>query len=141
MENYRDYYQQWIPNTEVEITCYDQMLINEIIVHKIYKEIYDPRSRYMRITHEDKNILNEAVRRYCRKHDINIDHIFAINLVGDLVPRRIEEKYLNIDAIVNSREGTLVEWEIKENIKEIRSELNKRKAETEINFEWIGEWK
>lgn len=141
MENYREYYQQWMPNTDVEITCYDQLSIEEIILHTIYTEFYYPKGSYIKHTKEDKYIVNESIGRYCRKHDINTDHIFNINLSGDLVPRRIREGRMNVDDIVNSRDGTLTEWEIKDNIKEIRNEIDKRKAEIEYDFEWIGEWK
>lgn len=140
MEDYREYYQQWIPSKDIEITCYDQLSIEEIILHNIYTEFYYPNVGYIKHSKEDKYIINEAIGRYCRKHEIAIDHIFNINLSGDLVPRRIREGRMNVDQIVNSRDGTLVEWEIKDNIKEIRNELNKRKAEIECDIKWIGEW-
>lgn len=140
MENHREYYQQWKPYDDIEITCYNQLTIQEIILHTIYTEFYYPKVNYIKLNKEDKYVINEAVGRYCRKHDINTEHIFNINLSGDLVPRRIKEGRMNVDEIVNSRDGTLVEWEIKNNIKEIRCELNKRKAETEYNLEWIGDW-
>ena len=139
MEDYRNYYQQWTPNTDIEITCYDQLTIEEIILHTIYTEFYYPKMSYIKLTTEDKYIINEAIGRYCRKHDINTEHIFNINLSSDLVPRRIREGRMNVDEIVNSSDGTLTEWEIKDNIKEIRSELYKRKAENEYDIEWIGD--
>lgn len=137
MEDYRKYYQQWTSNTDIEVTCYDQLTIEEIILHTIYTEFYYPNARYIRLTREDRYIITEAIERYCRKHDINTDHIFNINLLGDLVPRRIREGRMNVDEIVNSHDGTLVEWEVKNNIKGIRNELAKRKVETEYNIEWI----
>lgn len=139
MEDYRNYYQQWTPNTDIEITCYDQLTIEEIILHTIYTEFYYPKVRYIKLTREDKHIITEAIGIYCRKHDINTEHIFNINLLGELVPRKIREGRMNVDEIVNSRDNTLIEWEVKDNIKEIRSELNKIKAENEYNFEWIGD--
>lgn len=141
MENYREYYQQWKPNTDVEATCYDQLTVHEIILHSIYTEFYYPKAGYIKHSKEDKYVINEAIGRYCRKHDINTEHIFNINLSGDIVPRRIIEGRMNVDEIVSSRDGTLVEWEIKDNIKEVKSELSKRKAEIEYNFEWTGDWK
>jgi hypothetical protein len=141
MEDYREYYQQWKPSTDIEITCYDQLSIEEIILHTIYTEFYYPKVGYLKHSKEDRYIINEAIGRYCRIHDINTEHIFTINLCGDLVPRRIREGRMNIDQIVNSRDGTLAEWEIKDSIAEIRNELNKRKAEAEYDFKWIGEWK
>lgn len=141
MEEYKEYYNLWKPVTDGEPTCYNQLTIYEIIVHSLYMEFYYPKVSYIKHTKEDKYVINEAVGRYCKKHDINIDNIFTINVVGDLVPKRLSEGSVNADRIVNSHDGTLAEWEIKENIKEIRSELNKRKAEAEFNFEWIGEWK
>lgn len=140
MENYKDYYNLWKPATDGEVTCYNQLTIDEITVHALYMEFYYPNEIYIKHTKEDKYVINEAVGRYCRKHDINIDRIFAVNVVGDLVPKRLIEGNMNADRIVNSHDGTLTEWEIKDNIKEIRSEVNKRKAETEFNLEWIGEW-
>ena len=87
---------------------------------------------------EDKHIIAEAIGRYCKKHDINTDHIYNFNLLGELVPRKIREGRMNIDEIVNSRDNTLIEWEVKDNIKEIRNELAKRKMETEYDIKWIG---
>lgn len=141
MEDHSKYYQLWKPVTYGEITCYNQLTIDEIIVHALYIEFYYPNVKYIKHSKEDKYVINEAIGRYCRKHDINIDHIFAINVVGDLVPKRLSKGSMNADRIINSNDGTLTEWEIKDNIKEIRSELNKRKADTEYNIEWIGEWK
>jgi hypothetical protein len=113
--------------------------IEEIILHVIYTEFYYPKVNYIKHTKDDKYIINEAIGRYCRKHNINVDYIFGINLLGDLVPRRISKGRMNIDEIVNSRDGTLTEWKIKDNIKEIRCELSKRKAELEYDIQWIGE--
>ena len=50
MEDYRNYYQQWTPNTDIEITCYDQLTIEEIILHTIYTEFYYPKVRYIKLT-------------------------------------------------------------------------------------------
>ena len=137
MEDYRNYYQQWTLNTDIEITCYDQLTIEEIILHTIYTEFYYPKVRYIKLTREDKHIIAEAIGRYCKKHDINTDHIYDFNLLGELVPRKIREGRMNVDEIVNSRDNTLIEWEVKDFIKEIRSELAKRKVENEYDFKWI----
>lgn len=141
MEYYREYYQLWKPNTDIEITCYDQLTIQEIILHTIYAEFYYPKVSRIKLTREDKHIINEAIGKYCREHDINTEHIFNINLSGDLIPRRIREGRMNVDEIVNSHEGILIECEIKDNIKEIRSELDKKKVENEFNYKWIRDWR
>ena len=139
MEDFRNYYQQWKPNTDIEITCYDQLTLEEIIIHTVYVEFYYPKVNYIKLTKEDKYVINEAIRRYCRKHDINTEHIFNINLLGELVPRRIKERRMNVDEIVNSHDGTLIEWEVKDFIKEIRGELAKRKVEIGYDIKWIGD--
>ena len=125
-------------DNEVEITRYDQLTDDEIIIHTIYKELYYPKSSYIKQNKEDKCIINEAVGKYCRTHDIYFEHIFEVNLLGDLIPRKIRCGHMNVYKIVNSRDGTLVELEIKDTIKELRNKFNKRKAENEYNFEWIG---
>lgn len=124
---------------ETEIKCYDQLTNEEICVHIIYYEMRYPLNPYIKLSNDEKHIINEAIGRYCRKNDINIDHIFDINVVGELIPKRIRHGYLNIDKIVNSALGTQIEWEVKDFIKEIRSEIVERRRLAErdtCNFDW-----
>lgn len=124
---------------ETEIKCYDQLINEEICVHVIYYEMRYPLNPYIKLSNDEKYIINEAIGRYCRKNNINVDHIFDINVLGELIPKRIKHGYLNVDKIVNSILGTQIEWEVKDFIKEIRSEIieSRKRAERDMySFDW-----
>lgn len=123
----------------IDVIYYRQLTEEEITVHTIYKEFYHPNINYIKYSQEDKYIINEAIGRYCNTHSIARENIFDMSLTGDLIPRKIRHDYTNIESIVSSEEGSMIYWKIKENMREIRTELDARKLKTEYYYEWIGE--
>jgi hypothetical protein len=136
MEDFKAKYYM-IPQKETEIKCYDQLTNEEICTHAIYYEMRYPLNPYIKLSNDEKYIINEAIGRYCRKNDINIDHIFDISVTGDLIPKRIKHGFLNVDKIVNSILGTQIEWEVKDFIKEIRKEIIEREKLNQYDYYWF----
>ena len=106
---------------------------DEIAVHKVYDNLF----YHSRSTKEEKLIINESIDRYCRKHSIQFEHMFTLNAIGNLIPRKIKSDCRMADIDSYSTKYMLIKSEIMSIIEEIRCKLNKRKANEEYGFIWF----